>query len=134
MRDWLSKLLGKKLPPLAGAPPARRHKTYSAQSGYVYLYQYEGYRETGPEPATEFVFAISADRKSFERVSVLLAPSATADWEDEHHQLTSNERYAIAKMALFQAFDEREDPRLMRHAILVRRADAETILETLGID
>jgi hypothetical protein len=130
--ELLNRLLGKK--PLAGTPRGRRRKTYSARSGYVYVYRYEGCRETGPERATEFVFEISADRKSFGHASVLLAPPETAEWEDQHHRLNFNERYAIAKMALFQAFDERADPRLMRHAIVVRRADAENILETLGID
>ncbi len=102
----------------------------------MYIYQFEGYRQAmrGPEESTEFVFEVSADRKKFEPVSVFLAASATAAWEDEHHRLTSNERYAIAKMALFQAFDEREEPRLLRLPVVVRRADAESILEVLGID
>lgn len=133
MREWLSRLRPRRPAPLVGAPPVRRRKSYSARSGYVYLYQYEGYRQRGPEQATEYVFEISADRKSVDYVSVLLARSATAAWEDKHYRLGANERYAIAKMALFQAFDERENPQLMRQAIIVRRADAESILDTLGL-
>jgi hypothetical protein len=135
MMEWLRKLRGKRPAPLAGAPPARRRKTYSARSGYVYLYRFEGYRQTarGSGESTEFVFEVSADRKTFQPVSVFIAGSATAAWEDEHHRLNSNERYAIAKMALFQAFDEREEPRLLRQPVIVRRADAESILDTLGI-
>jgi hypothetical protein len=37
-------------------------------------------------------------------------------------------------MALFQAFDERSNPALMRQDILVRAADVEAILATLDID
>ena len=47
--------------------------------------------------------------------------------------LSSTERYAIAKMALFQAFDERPTPVLMKDAVRVRHADVEAILETLGL-
>ncbi len=136
MRAWLRKLCVKTPAPLEGAPANRREKTYSARSGYVYAYRYEGSRQAarGSEQAAEYVFQVSADRKTYQRVSVFLAPSATAAWEDERHTLNANERYAIAKMALFQAFDEREDPRQMRQAVIIRRTDAESILEILGID
>jgi hypothetical protein len=36
-------------------------------------------------------------------------------------------------MALFQAFDERETPALMKADVLVRNADIEAIVETLGL-
>lgn len=136
MKEWLQKLRGKTPAPLTGAPQVRRQKTYSAQSGYVYVYEYAGCREVirDSDQATEYVFEVSSDRQTFEHVSVFLAPSAVAAWEDEHHSLDSNERYAIAKMALLQAFDERQEPRQMRQAVVIRRADAESILETLGID
>jgi hypothetical protein len=60
----------------------RRHKSYSAASGYVYQYFYEGYRAAGPE--TEFVFQASADRKAFFPVSVVLPDAVAAQWEREH--------------------------------------------------
>jgi len=41
MLNWLRK---KKEAPLTGAPAVRRQKTYSAESGYVYQYFYEGQR------------------------------------------------------------------------------------------
>ena len=136
MLEWLRKLGAKKLPPLTGAPLVRRRKTYSAESGYVYIYYYEGSRaaERGSERGAQFVFAVSWDRKSFFPVSVFLAESSIAPWEDAHHVLQDAERYAIAKMALFQAFDERPDPTRMKLEVLVRRADAESILETLELD
>ena len=85
----------KKPAALTGAPPVRRMKTYSAQSGYVYQYYYEGYRpfRSAGESGSEFVFTIS----------------------------------------LFQAFDDRSNPGLMRDAVRVRPADVEAIVETLDL-
>jgi hypothetical protein len=55
-------------------------------------------------------------------------------WERSHaRELSSNERYAIAKMALFQAFDDRASPGLMKDAVRVRPADVEAIVETLDL-
>ena len=123
--------------PLTGAPAVRRLKSYSAQSGYVYQYFYEGQRpfRSGGESGIEFVFTVSADRKDIssgeragERRRALLA------WEQAHdHPLSSTERYAISKMALFQAFDERATPDLMKQEVRVRAADVAAINETLGL-
>jgi hypothetical protein len=129
-------LFSKKETPLTGAPPVRRLKTYSAQSGYVYQYCYEGQRpfQQSGDRGTEFVFSLSADRKTWRPCKVLLPDSAAASWEAAHaRELSATERYAIAKMALFQAFDDRETPALMKADILVRNADVEAIVETLGL-
>lgn len=130
------RLFPKKPLPLSGAPHSRRRKTYSAQSGYVYEYHFEGHRPCRrSEPATEYVFRFSADRKTSSQVSVLLEEQSVCAWERAHDRtLALNERYAIAKMALFQAFDERRSPALMRREVRVRAADAEAILSTLGLD
>ena len=59
---------------------------------------------------------------------------AVTAWETAHaRRLSTTERYAIAKMALFQAFDERANPPLMKEDVLVRQADVEAIVETLGL-
>jgi hypothetical protein len=129
--------LFKKKPPLTGAPASPRQKTYSAQSGYVYQYFYKGYRPVSYEgkPATEFVFDVSADRKTSAPLSVYVPQGAVRSWEENHGRtLNATEVYAAAKMALFQAFDERPNPGLMKQAIVVRAADAEGFLATLGID
>ena len=113
----LRNFFSKKPLPLTGAPAVRRLKSYSAQSGYVYQYFYEGQRpfRSGGESGIEFVFSVSADRKAFHPVSVLVSESALLGWEQAHdHTLSSTERYAISKMALFQAFDERATPDLMK--------------------
>ena len=46
-------------------------------------------------------------------------------------QLISAERYAIAKLTLFQAFDERSE---VHGELLVRAADLDAIMQALGIE
>src|SRR5215471_7559985 len=109
----LRNFFSKKPQPLTGAPAVRRLKSYSAQSGYVYQYFYEGQRpfRSGGESGIEYVFTVSADRKTYHPVSVMVMEAALAAWEQTHERaLSSTERYAIGKMALFQAFDERGTP------------------------
>jgi len=132
----LRNFFAKKSPPLTGAPAVRRLKSYSAQSGYVYQYFYEGQRPlgSGRESGTEYVFTASADRKAFHPVSVLVGEGEVRAWEQAHGRtLASTERYAVSKMALFQAFDERATPDLMKQEVRVRAADVEAIIATLGL-
>jgi hypothetical protein len=128
-------LFSKNKPALSGAPAVRRLKTYSAQTGYVYQYYYEGHRpfHSKGEVGTEYVFSLSADPKRWHPGSVLLSAAAIADWERANgRELSSTERYAVAKMALFQAFDERA-PERMKDEVRVRAADVAGIVETLGL-
>jgi hypothetical protein len=111
-------------------------KTYSAQSGYVYQYFYEGHRPygSGEDAGAEFVFNISSDRKSWHETSVLVSDAGVQQWEQAHQRtLSLTERYALAKIALFQAFDDRGEPGLMRDAVRVRQADVDGIVEALGL-
>lgn len=120
-----------------GAPAVRRQKSYSGQSGYVYQYYYEGHRpyKRDRHTGTEYVFDVSGDRKTSIAVSVLVSDSALDDWQTRHGRtLHASERYAIAKLALFQAFDERPNPAAMSAAVQVRAADVEAILIALGIE
>ena len=132
MFDWFRK----KESPLTGAPAVRRQKTHSAQSGYVYQYFYEGQRPAKRDgaPGTQYVFNVSADRKSSFLVSVFIGDVAVEKWEQEHsRQLGSTERYAVAKLALFQAFDEREAPAAMAEEVRVQAPDVASILGALDI-
>jgi len=63
------RLVSKKEAPLTGAPAVRRQKTYSAESGYVYQYYYEGQRPASRDGSSgiEFVFNVSADRNPHSR-------------------------------------------------------------------
>jgi len=131
MFRWFSK----KAAPLSGAPAVRRQKTYSAQSGYVYQYFYEGHRPMAAPRGTEYVFNVSPDRKSSSQVSVFVTDDVMLSWQQESGRtLSATEQYAIAKMALFQAFDERETPEAMRMAVHVGPADVRAILAGLNID
>jgi hypothetical protein len=123
--------------PLAGAPAVPRQKIYSAQTGDVYRYFYRGHRPASRDGAAgaEYVFEAAADTKTFFQVPVFLGEDAVESWEQGHSRaLSAAERYAVVKMALFQAFDERPTPGHMQAEIQVRAADLETHLETLGID
>ena len=131
MFRWFSK----KTAPLSGAPPVRRQKTYSAQSGFVYQYFYEGHRPTASPRGTEYVFNVSSDRKTSSPVSVFVTDDARLSWQQESgRMLSASEQYAIAKMALFQAFDVRESPEALRAAVHVGPDDARAILASLNID
>ncbi len=132
MPEWLRKLWRKKPEPLRGAPAVRRQKTYSAQSGYVYQYYYEGYRPV--HGGTEYVFDVSADRKTAFAVTVVLEQAAVDAWNREQgRELTATERYAAAKLALFQAFDERPKPADLRAAIRIRPPDLRDLLQILDL-
>ena len=134
--SFVFRRLFSKARPLTGAPTVRRLKTYSAETGYVYNYFYEGHREfeRSREKGTEFVFNVSADRKTWDHLSIFLANTAVQAWEKSHaRELSSTERYAVAKMALFQAFDSRETPALMKSDIDVGGEDVEALVEKLGL-
>ena len=131
----LSRWFRKKDTPLTGAPAVRRQKTYSAQSGYVYQYFYEGQRPSSDDRGIEYVFDVSADRKTSAPASVLVSTAALESWQSENGRtLSGAERYAIAKIALFQAFDERASPDALREPVHVTPDSVRGILATLNID
>ena len=66
-------------------------------------------------------------------MSVFLIEADLADWERDLRRISATECYAIAKMSLFEAFDERE-PAQMQREIVVRRDAIDTILNQLGLD
>lgn len=126
---WLRRR--KKQEPLIGGPVSPRVKTYSADSGYVYQYIYKGRR---PE-CNEYVFEVTSGLKQYFPATVVVPEEVLRNWAQAHgRELTATERYAVAKMALFQAFDERAKPEQMNQTVHVRNADLEAILERLGID
>ncbi|HSB18126.1 MAG TPA: hypothetical protein VLE22_26980 [Bryobacteraceae bacterium] len=134
MFGWLK---NRRETPLSGAPAVRRQKSYSAQSGFVYQYFYQGNRSAirEREQGQEFVFEVTVDRKTSFPVSVFVSESVVVDWQNLHNRaLSPTERYAIAKMALFQAFDDRRTPGEMREEVRVRTADVRGILDILGIE
>lgn len=111
-------------------------KTYSAQSGYVYQYFYKGHRgySEASDSGTEYVFHVSSGRQEWYSISVFVGEEAVRGWQEEHARtLSATECYAVAKLALFQAFDERAEPERMKEPVLVHRSDMDGMIETLGL-
>ncbi len=122
---------------LAGAPPSRRIKTYAAQSGYVYEYFYRGHRalRRNGEQQVEYVFNVNAGREQSFDMSVCLPDSAVALWEGANQrQFSTAEKYALAKMALFQAFDDAPTPSHFKAAELtLHLREVEAFASVLGL-
>lgn len=111
--SWLDRLFKKdSKTPLRGARPVRREKTYSADTGYVYQYFYEGYREftQAGESGFEHVFSVTSDRISRFPINIFLSHQVIEAWQaGNHRELSATEQYAIVKMTLFAVFDDRTD-------------------------
>ena len=114
----------------------RRMKTYTGGQGYVYQYYFVGKRTAMTNPsATEYVFDVTADRKTTFAVSVFLSEQATAQWAESHGRtLTDAEQYGAVKMRLFQAFDEIENMMADGRRLLVNAEILEQVLATLGVE
>lgn len=116
------------------APPAGppRVKSYQAESGYVYQYFFDGRHCRGRE--TAFLFSVTAQRTPSQRVSIILPEAALASFEREAgRRLAENERYAIAKMALFRLFDASEKPEQVANGVRVDEARAREYLQVLDV-
>jgi hypothetical protein len=125
---------------MARPDAVRRVKTYSAANGYVYQYCfYEVNRIThNGGAAGEFIYAVSADRKGTFGLRIIVQQSALEDWARTNgRSLSSSEEYAVAKMRLFQAFDEGAVPLTAEAAadvsLLVDQANLEELLGLLNI-
>jgi len=116
-----------------------RLNAYTAQTGYVYQYYFVGKRpalDSDPEaPSTEYIFDVTADRKTTFAVSIFLQPQAVEAWSSSRgRDLSEPEQYAAVKLRLMQGFDEIVD---MLHNGRRLRLDAEllsTLLESIGVD
>jgi hypothetical protein len=127
-------------PRMARPEAVRRIKSYSAANGYVYQYCfYEVNRIThNGAPAGEFIYAISADRKTTFGLRILVEQSALEAWAQANGRaLTISEEYAVAKMRLFQAFDEGAVPLTAEDAANLRLhvddSNLEQLLQSLNI-
>jgi len=116
----------------------RRMKTYTGQTGYVYQYYFVGQREALPDdpeaPATEYIFDVTADRKTMFAVSVFMKQSALDEWAATHgRRLTGPEQYGAAKLRLFQGFDEVEKMQADGRRLTIEGVAIEPLLEQLGV-
>ena len=118
-------------PEFRGAPATVRRKTYSAVTGYVYQYVYRGYKELPAErPGRAFVFSATRNRSTYFDIIVELLDreiQAAATWA-----LSNAERYALAKMTLFAAFDEHGNDALIEAPLAPDRVAMREHLNTLG--
>jgi hypothetical protein len=127
--------------PLMPRPDAaRRVKSYSAADGYVYQYYFfEGNRaQRGGHHGGEFTYMVSADRRSAFPFKIFVMQSALDAWAKLNGRpLSSSEEYAVAKMRLFQAFDEgsvRPSPvGQPAGEVVVDESNLEELLGRLGI-
>ena len=117
----------------------RRMKTYTGGQGYVYQYYFVGKRaaitDRSENPSTEYVFDVTADRKTTFAVSVFLTEDAATQWAANHKRvLTDAEQYGAVKMRLFQAFDEIENMMVDGRRLIIRLQELEELLSSLGVD
>src|SRR6266576_5796650 len=127
-------------PPMPRPDAVRRVKSYSAADGYVYQYYFfEGNRaQRDGLPGGEFTYVLSADRRSAFPFKIFVKQSALDAWAKQNGRpLTSSEEYAVAKMRLFQAFDEGsvQAPPEGQQAreVVVDESNLEDLLGKLGI-
>lgn len=117
-------------PAQPSAPP--RLKSYQADSGHVYQYFFEGRHCRGRE--TAFLFSVTAQRTAPQRVSVVLPEASLASFEREAgRRLAENERYGVAKMALFRLFDASEKPEQLAGGARIDEAHAREYLQVLDL-
>jgi len=97
---------------MAQSEVPRRVKSYSAATGYVYQYVFREIRKgrRGPAAGNEYIYQVSADRKSSFPLVIFIAQDAVRGWARRAGRaLSGTEEYAAAKMRLFQLFDEEEN-------------------------
>jgi hypothetical protein len=135
MKAWIGRFIRREpLPPqpLRGAPASPRLKHYAAANGYAYEYAYLGYRDDAE--CRRHYFRVSPDRKRWSEVEVQVDGQAIRAWElDNGRELSAAERYAVAKLALFAAFDEGESPEALSAQVQVSAARIAALLASIDI-
>lgn len=90
---------------------AHRVKSYSAATGYVYqyyFYEVEKVKRGGAE-GVEYTYMASVDRKHVFPLRIFVRKDSLEKWSARTgREFTGTEEYAVAKMRLFQTFDEVE--------------------------
>jgi hypothetical protein len=121
---------------MAKPETVRRIKSYSAESGYVYQYQFQDVHpaQRGDASGNEFIYYVSADRKTMFPVRIFVKKDALAQWTREKGRaLTGTEEYAVAKMRLFQELDEIENFATSRPDLVVDESNLQALLERLDL-
>ena len=94
---------------MARSETVRRVKSYSSATGYVYQYYFfeVTLAQRASERGREYIYVVSADRQSTFALKIFVAKTAVELWAKRvGRALTGTEEYAVAKLRLFQGFDE----------------------------
>ena len=121
---------------MARPEAARRIKSYSAATGYVYQYHFYEVQKTrrGLAGGTEYVYMVSVDRQKVFPLRIFVRHGAVEKWtKNVGREMTGTEEYAVAKMRLFQAFDEVDDLAIAQPELLVDESNLETLLGRLDL-
>jgi len=122
---------------MARPEAVRRVKSYSAASGYVYQYYFYEVqkRRRGAAEGNEYVYMVSVDRKNVFPLRIFVHSDALAKWGREAGRtLTGTEEYAVAKVRLFQAFDELESIDTNPPDLVVDISNLAELLSQLGLE
>jgi hypothetical protein len=115
---------------------AHRVKSYSAATGYVYqyyFYEVEKKKRDGVA-GTEYVYMASVDRKHVFPVRIFVSKAALEKLSARTgREFTGTEEYAVAKMRLFQAFDEVEGFFEKNSDVTVDESNLEALLSQLDL-
>ncbi len=115
---------------------AHRVKSYSAATGYVYQYYFYEVEKAkrGRDEGTEYVYMASVDRKHVFPMRIFVSKSALGKWSARTGRaFTGTEEYAVAKMRLFQAFDEVEAPPEKFPQLAVDESNLDALLSHLDL-
>ena len=116
----------------ASPAPARppRLKTYTAESGHVFHYFSHG----RPLTASDFVFEVTQDYRSWQPLTVLLPDQVLLEWQQTHaRELSSTERYALAKMKFFQFLETHSPSAPLPDVVEIDRVEVPALLEKLDV-
>src|SRR6202790_4088182 len=110
---------------------AHRVKSYSAATGYVYQYYFYEVEKSkrGAAAGTEFVYMASVDRNDFFPGCVFGDNNPQEKYSARAaREFTGRYEYSVAKMNLFQPFDEMEGLSTKATVLLVDESNLDTLL------
>ena len=114
----------------------RRIKSYSAATGFVYQYYFYEVKKArrGFSAGTEYIYMVSVDRQHVFPVRIFVNEDASKKWSGHGgRELSGTEEYAVAKMRLFQAFDEIEGITEKTPDLVVDDTNLEALLAQLDL-
>jgi hypothetical protein len=124
-------------PRMARPESVRRVKSYSSATGTVYNYYFFETRASrrGFHAGTDYVYMVGADRGNAFPLGVFVRRDAVEKWgQRAGRPLTGTEEYAVAKMRLFQAFDEIEGLAAGPRELIVDESNLDALLGQLSIE